>query len=269
MNTTTERSLEERTNVLTKGYVTKQSLLKIAGIQYELLDGLRDSLGRNYAISKERLPEDFKRTSETINYERPFVEVVYKDRKYKVVATNSDIKKAYEFAKSAASAIDGLYANLEGIYQRQIKKVLEEKVRENKSRIIEEIKERICPTRNIEIIEKGVIYGTIDTKIQLHYQGKILTYELTEEDKMRLKMEIKNQNFNAFNESGKRDIVKRVLYNFTEEKFKQLRKRAGIEETENQKPKNNPNTKISIAEKYNKPTLTQKVTDGFKKLKFW
>ncbi len=270
MNMIAEKTLEERTKVLTKGYVTKQSLLQTAGIQYELLEGLSDSEGRNYAIPKQKIPQGFKDNSESVDFERPFVRINCKGNIYKIVATNSDIKKAYDEAKKTASAVEGKFTNLEGIYQRQIKRVLEDKVRDNKAQIIEEVKEKINPLRNMEIKgQNGVVYGQIDLNFQLSYLGKTYTYDLTEEDKMRIKRDIKNQNFNAFNESRKREIVRRVLDNFTEEKFKELRKKAGIEETENQKPKNNPNTKISIAEKYKKPTLTQKVTDGFKKLKFW
>jgi|SRR3989344_231286 len=270
-STATDMSLEERTHILTKGYVAKPSQLKTAGIQYELLEGLTDSQGRNYAISKQKLPENFKVNSDSIDYERPFVEVKYKEKTYKLVATNSDIKKAYDKARNIASVIDGKVLNLEGIYQRQIKRVLEDKVRENKAKIIEEIKEKSNPTKNIEIKDKnGVVYGTIDTKIQIQYQGRTHTYELTNEDKIALKNRIMiGEQFEILNELGKKTIVKKVLDKFVEETINQLRKKAGINETEKVIPKSNPNldrARQRLEKIKNPQTLTQKFYGGLKKL---
>ncbi len=270
---TSQKTLEERAKILTNGYVVKPNQLRNAGIQFELLDGLKDSQGRNYAVTNQRLSQGFKGSYERVDFERPFVEILYKGEKYKIVASNSDIKNAYDEARSIASSVDGEYANLEGLYKRQIKKVLEDKVKENKPQIIEKIKEKTNPTKAMEIKDrKGVVYGKIDTKIELKYLGKTHAYELNDEDKQRIKDDIKNEHFGAFDESGKRKVVERVLERFILEKEKVLRKRAGVALEKDGKPKSqqrrDPNTervKKRIQEKTEQQSLTQKVAGGLKK----
>ena len=171
----------------------------------------------------------------------------------------------------------GEYVNLEPIYKKQIKKVLEDKVKEKKTEIIGKINEKINPTNVMEIKGRnGVVYGQIDTKIQLKYQGQTHTYELNDIDKQRIRDNIKNEHFGAFDESGKRDIVKKVLDNFIKEKEKYLRERAGAESKESTKQNNqqivNLNTdraKRRIQERTEQQSLTQKVANGLKKFKFW